>query len=55
MMLHSLILATDLDGTFLEGAFRLNGFFYDKLTELREQVLLIYVTGRPVLPRPHFV
>ena len=61
-----LILATDLDGTFLEGDDQIKKAFYGKLSSLREQVLLIYVTGRPVetvksfchrgyLPFPHFV
>ena len=38
MMPHSLILATDLDGTFLEGDVQAKRFFYSKLMELSEQV-----------------
>lgn len=63
---HELVLATDLDGTFLEGDQDTKNFFYNQLLRLRERVLLIYVTGRPVetvkrfceggfLPAPHFV
>lgn len=63
---HELILATDLDGTFLEGDQQTKNFFYNQLLRLRERILLIYVTGRPVeivkkfceegyLPAPHFV
>ncbi len=63
---HELILATDLDGTFLEGDQQTKHFFYNQLLQLRERILLIYVTGRPVeivkqfckhgyLPVPHFV
>jgi HAD superfamily hydrolase (TIGR01484 family) len=65
-MQYQLVLATDLDGTFLEGDSQSKNYFYNKLLDLREQVLLIYTTGRPVetvkhfclrgyLPRPHFV
>src|SRR5579871_6302813 len=65
-MQYQLVLATDLDGTFLEGDLQTKQFFYGKLSSLREQVLLIYTTGRPVdtvktfcqrgyLPFPHFV
>jgi HAD superfamily hydrolase (TIGR01484 family) len=61
-----LVLATDLDGTFLEGDQRTKSFLYNQLVRLREQVMLIYVTGRPIsivsqfcrqgyLPSPHFV
>lgn len=63
---HELILATDLDGTFLEGDQETKNFFYNHLFRLRERILLIYVTGRPIdtvkhfcnensLPTPHFV
>ncbi len=63
---YQLVLATDLDGTFLEGDVQTKRFFYNKLISLREQVLLIYTTGRPVetvksfcqrgyLPNAHFV
>ena len=65
-MQYQLVLATDLDGTFLEGDAQLKKLFYGKLSSLREQVLLIYTTGRSVetvksfchrgyLPFPHFV
>lgn len=65
-MAYQLVLATDLDGTFLEGDVQTKRSFYSKLMGLREQVLLIYTTGRPVetvksfchrghLPPPHFV
>lgn len=65
-MQYQLILATDLDGTFLEGDVQTKQLFYSKLSMLREQVLLIYTTGRTVdtvknfcyrgyLPFPHFV
>lgn len=61
-----LVLATDLDGTFLEGDQQTKEFFYHKLLRLRERVLLIYTTGRSVetveqfcrlgyLPNPHFI
>jgi len=63
---HNLILATDLDGTFLEGDHQTKEFFYNQVFNLRETILLIYVTGRPAatveefckmgyLPRPHFI
>ena len=63
---HELILATDLDGTFLEGDRQTKELFYNELLALRERILLIYVTGRPIeiveqfckqgyLPSPHFI
>jgi hydroxymethylpyrimidine pyrophosphatase-like HAD family hydrolase len=63
---YKLILAADLDGTFLEGDEQVKESFYGKLLRLREQVMLIYVTGKPIeivkqfclqgyLPRPEFV
>ncbi len=63
---YQLTLATDLDGTFLEGDSEIKNVFYNKLVRLREHVMLIYVTGRPVetvehfckmgyLPHPHFI
>ncbi len=63
---HQLILATDLDGTFLEGNQQTKTLFYNELIRLREQVMLIYVTGRSIdtvaqfcqqgyLPQPHFI
>jgi HAD superfamily hydrolase (TIGR01484 family) len=62
---HELILATDLDGTFLEGDQQIKQNFYNQLLRLRDRILMIYVTGRPVeivkqsckagyLPAPHF-
>jgi len=63
---YQLTLATDLDGTFLEGDHQIKHIFYNELLRLRNQVMLIYVTGRPVntvasfckngyLPTPHFI
>jgi HAD superfamily hydrolase (TIGR01484 family) len=63
---YKLALATDLDGTFLEGDHRLKKNFYSELLRLRELVMLIYTTGRPIevvkqfcrngyLPNPHFI
>jgi len=63
---HELILATDLDGTFLEGDHQTKNIVYNQVLHLRERIFLIYVTGRPVetvkdfcnrgyLPMPHFV
>lgn len=61
-----LVIATDLDGTFLEGDKRLKNAFYSEFMNQRETVLLIYTTGRSLetvkqfcdcgyLPPPHFV
>lgn len=63
---YQLVLATDLDGTFLEGDHQTKESFYQELLCLRDQIMLIYTTGRPVstvqqfclngyLPHPHFV
>jgi len=63
---YQLALATDLDGTFLEGDHQTKNFFYRELIRLREHVLLIYTTGRSIkavehfcrngyLPHPHFI
>jgi HAD superfamily hydrolase (TIGR01484 family) len=63
---HKLVIATDLDGTFLEGDNQVKSSFYSELVRLRETILLIYTTGRSVetvkqfceyhyLPYPHFV
>jgi HAD superfamily hydrolase (TIGR01484 family) len=63
---HELVIATDLDGTFLEGDHQTKQFFYNQLTKLSERILLIYVTGRPIeivkrfceegyLPPSHFI
>ncbi len=66
MKQYQLVLATDLDGTFLEGNSATKRFVYNRFAELREQVLLIYTTGRPIetvkqfclagyLPLPHYI
>ncbi len=63
---YQLVIATDLDGTFLEGDHHVKSSFYRELLRLRERVMLIYTTGRPTdtvkqfcergyLPYPHFV
>lgn len=63
---YQLILATDLDGTFLEGNSGIKNFFYSSLINFKEKVCLIYVTGRSIesvrnlcleeeLPMPHFI
>jgi HAD superfamily hydrolase (TIGR01484 family) len=63
---YKLVIATDLDGTFLEGDHSLKRSFYGEFSRLQETLLLIYVTGRSVetvkhfcaqgyLPSPHFV
>lgn len=63
---YKLVIATDLDGTFLEGDNRIKNLFYPEFEHLRDTVLLIYTTGRSVetvkqfcdhgyLPYPHFV
>jgi hydroxymethylpyrimidine pyrophosphatase-like HAD family hydrolase len=63
---YKLVLATDLDGTFLEGNAQTKNYFYNELIRAREEVLLIYTTGRSIttvkqfcskgyLPYPHFV
>lgn len=59
------ILATDLDGTFLGGSEAARSELYALIESLRERVMLIYVTGRDVphvmrlctqgLPRADFV
>lgn len=63
---YQLALATDLDGTFLEGDLPTKTYFYNELLRLRDHIVLIYVTGRPIvtvaqfctsgyLPHPHFI
>jgi HAD superfamily hydrolase (TIGR01484 family) len=63
---YKLTLATDLDGTFLEGDHRTKTSFYNELYRLHEHILLIYTTGRSIesveelcknalLPTPHFI
>ncbi len=64
--MYKLTLATDLDGTFFEGHPELKQAFYPEFSRLRDEVCLIYVTGRPIkvveqfcksgyLPQPHFI
>jgi len=45
---YELVLATDLDGTFLEGDYQIKNFFYQELLRLRKSIMLIYTTGRSV-------
>ena len=65
-MQHQLIIATDLDGTFLEGDHQIKEVFYNELLRLRKEVMLIYTTGRSVdvveqfcrlgyLPNPDYI
>lgn len=42
---NTLVLATDLDGTFLGVLYR-NDKFYNYLQSKRDRLLLIFVTGR---------
>lgn len=60
-----LVLATDLDGTFLGGSESQRRALYEELTA-RDDVLLVFVTGRdigfirdlvaqPGMPRPHYI
>lgn len=61
-----LVLATDLDGTFLGGSDAQRTAFYDYLHAHRDQLLLVFVTGRdlgfirelcaqPGMPQPDYV
>ena len=63
---HSLVLATDLDGTFLGGSNQQRSQFYQYLQTQRERILLVYVTGRELdsirelyqelnIPKPHYI
>lgn len=63
---HSLILATDLDGTFLGGSSQQKSEFYQYLQQQRDRILLVYVTGReldlvgelyedPTIPKPDYI
>lgn len=63
---YSLILATDLDGTFLGGSPQQRKAFYQSIHENRHRILLIFVTGRslqliqnlyeePDLPQPDYI
>ena len=62
----SLVLATDLDGTFLGGSDRQRSQLYEYIKSQREQILLVFVTGRslnmirelfdfPGFPRPNYI
>jgi HAD superfamily hydrolase (TIGR01484 family) len=63
---NSLLLATDLDGTFLEGSERERTSFYQYVQANRDHILLVFVTGReisrirslytdPNFPKPDYV
>lgn len=62
----SLILATDLDGTFLGGSDRQRTEFYEYIESHRDRMLLVFVTGRDLeaidrmrqemgFPRPDYI
>ncbi len=44
--MHQTILATDLDGTFLGGTAEERASLYDWINARRDEIVLIYVTGR---------
>lgn len=63
---HSLLLATDLDGTFLGGSQQQRAKFYQYIQSQRDRLLLVYVTGReldwisrlyqdPNIPKPDYI
>ncbi|BAY80208.1 putative hydrolase of the HAD superfamily protein (plasmid) [Nostoc linckia NIES-25] len=64
---HSLLLATDLDGTFLGGSEQERSQFYQYIHQQRDRILLVYVTGReldrvselfeeePNIPKPEYI
>ncbi|MEG4589165.1 HAD-IIB family hydrolase [Microcoleus sp. MOSTC5] len=64
---HSLLLATDLDGTFLGGSNQQRSEFYQYIQDQRDRILLVYVTGReldrirklfdeePNIPKPEYI
>ena len=64
---HSLLLATDLDGTFLGGSEQQKTEFYQYIETQRHRLLLVYVTGReldwisnfldnnPHIPKPEYI
>jgi hydroxymethylpyrimidine pyrophosphatase-like HAD family hydrolase len=63
---HSLLLATDLDGTFLGGSNQQRSEFYQYIQDQRDRILLVYVTGReldwisrlcedPNIPKPDYI
>ncbi|MDY7004229.1 MAG: HAD family hydrolase [Cyanobacteriota bacterium] len=45
---YPLVLATDLDGTFLGGSDEQRAEFYEYLQKHRDRLLLVFVTGRDV-------
>jgi HAD superfamily hydrolase (TIGR01484 family) len=62
----SLVLATDLDGTFLGGSDRQRTEFYEYIENHRDRMLLVFVTGRDLeaiermrremsFPRPDYI
>ncbi len=64
--MDKLVLATDLDGTFLGGSDSQRAAFYDHLNRWRDQVTLVFVTGRdldfiqalraqPGFPQPDYI
>ena len=64
---QSLLLATDLDGTFLGGSQQQQSEFYQYIEKQRDRLLLVYVTGReldwisnllienPHIPKPDYI
>ncbi|QKT04547.1 HAD-IIB family hydrolase [Ectothiorhodospiraceae bacterium 2226] len=61
-----LVLATDLDGTFLGGSDAQRAAFYEHINTFRDRVLLVFVTGRdlgfirelcaqPGMPQPDYI
>lgn len=63
---HALVLATDLDGTFLGGSDQQRAEFYQYIEQWRDRVLLVFVTGRdldfisglcedPAFPKPDYI
>lgn len=63
---YSLVLATDLDGTFLGGSDEQRAEFYEYLEKYRDRLLLVFVTGRdlefvqnlckdPKFPNPDYI
>ena len=65
---NTLVLATDLDGTFLGGSLQERQKFYNYLQSKRDRLLLIFVTGRSleltlrlyeeknlIIPRPDYI
>ncbi|WRH65421.1 MAG: HAD family hydrolase [Planktothrix sp. GU0601_MAG3] len=65
---NTLVLATDLDGTFLGGSPQEQQEFYNYLQSKRDRLLLIFVTGRSleftlrlyeekktIIPRPDYI